>query len=193
MLKNYLKTAFRNLLRHGSYSIINVAGLAIGIAGCLLIFQYVAFEHSFDEFNVNSEDLYRVTFTSSRSGEKAETIALSGYALAPALADAVPEVVRYARVHPDYNDPVISNPDQPEKVFEESDVFYTDPAFLQMFSYPLVSGDPERALAEPGTIVISESAAEKYFGTENPLGKVLAVTGWIRGEFRVSTPCSATT
>ncbi len=186
MLKNYLTVALRHLARQKGYAFINVAGLTLGLAGCLIIFQYVAFEYSFDRFNANASDLYRITQTVARNGEAAEVDGLGGYAMGPALAQEVPEIERFARLHPDYTHPILSNPAQPDKAFQEERVYYADPAFLQMFSYPLVTGDTAQALAEPGTLLLSESAARKYFGSEDALGQVLDVTGWISGAFRVN-------
>ncbi len=186
MFKNYFTTALRNLLRRKGYSFINIAGLTFGLACCLIIFQYVAFEYSFDDFNTNFAHLYRVSQTTIQGGDEPRIAALNGYAVGPALAQSVPEVVRFARIHPDYGDPVISSSAQPDKAFEENQVFYADPAFLQMFSYPLVLGEAAKALAEPGTLIISEAMARKYFGAENPLGKALNVNGWISGAFSVN-------
>ncbi len=186
MLKNYFTTALRNLLRRKGYSFINIAGLTFGLVCCLIIFQYVAFEYGFDDFNTNLTQLYRVSQTTIKDGGEPETSALCGYAMGPALAQSVPEIVRFARLHPDYADPVIANAAEPNKVFKEERVYYADAAFLQMFSYPLVVGDPAKALAEPNTILISATAAKKYFGGENPLGKVLNVNGWIDGAFSVN-------
>lgn len=185
MLKNYLIVAFRNLRRHRGYAFINVAGLTVGLTCCLLIFQYVAFEYSFDAFNDNAPDLYRVTQTMTRNGDTG-TDALGGYAIGPALAEAVPEVVRFARIHPDYDDPVISNPEQPDNVFKETRVLYADSSFIRLFTYRLIAGDTATALAEPGTMLLSQKTARKYFGSEDPLGKVLKVTGWISGSFRIN-------
>jgi putative ABC transport system permease protein len=186
MFKNYFITALRNLLRRKGYSLINIAGLTFGLACCMIIFQYVAFEYSFDDFNANFAHLYRVSQTTIKGGEEPDTGALSGYAMGPALAQSVPEVVRFARLHPDYSDPVIANAAEPDKVFKEERVYYADAAFLEMFSYPLVLGDQTQALAEPNTMLISETAARKYFGDENPLGKILNVNGWIDGAFSVN-------
>lgn len=186
MFANYLKTAYRNLLRHRGHTLISVAGLALGMACCLLIVQYVAFEYSFDRFNENEADLYRVVTTTSRNGAVDEPGAPSAWALGPSLKDEVPEVERFARIHPDYTNPVISNAAKPDAVFEERRVLYADPAFLQMFTYPFVAGDAENALAEPGTIVVSESTARKYFGEENPVGRDLELRGWVDGSFRIT-------
>ena len=182
MLKNYLKIAIRNLRKNPAYSFINIGGLSIGIVCCLFIFQYVAFEYSFDDFNQEKDNLYRVNQVTVQ-GES--PLPMSGYAFGSALLDEVPEVERYIRLHPEYDNAVVSNPLQSEKTFEEENVFYADSSFFRMFTYPLISGDRESALAEPGTVLLSETAAEKYFGEENPIGKTLDVTGWVEGTYRV--------
>jgi putative ABC transport system permease protein len=183
MFTNYLKVAVRNILRRKGYSFINIVGLGLGLSCCLLIFQFVAREFSFDRFNVNFSNLYRVTETTLRSGS---TETLWGYALGPTLAQEVPEVVRFTRIHPDYDEPIISSKEDPNRAFEENRAFYVDPAFLQMFSYPLIEGNPTEALSESGTILVTQSTARKYFGSEDPVGKVLNYTGWISGEFRIN-------
>ncbi len=186
MFKNYFTTALRNLQRRKGYSFINIAGLTFGLACCLIIFQYVAFEYSFDDFNPNTAQLYRVTQTNIKGGGEPQRSALCGYGMGPALAQGVPEVTRFARIHPDYSNPVIANAAEPEKVFKEERVFYADAAFLHMFSYPLMMGDATQALTAPNTMLISATAARKYFGEENPLGKALNVNGWIDGAFNVN-------
>ena len=184
MVRNYLKIALRVLKRHAGYTAINVAGLTLGLAGCLLIVQYVAFEYSFDAFNENAESLYRVVKAESQ-GEPNAWGANGGYAMGPALAQEVPEVARFTRLHPEYDNAIVSNPAQPDKTFEEDAVYYADSTFFEMFSYPLVQGEPGQALSEPGTVLLSEQTARKYFGSENPVGQVLDVEGWISGTFRV--------
>lgn len=187
MIRNYLKIALRTLRRRPGYTLINVAGLTIGLTCCLLIFQYVAFEYSFDAFNENENTLYRVVKAGAQSGSEPNAWgANSGYAMGPTLLEEIPDVVRFTRLHPEYENAIVSNPVQPEKAFEEEAVFYADPAFFQMFSYPLVQGEPGQVLSEPGTVVLSESAARKYFGDANPVGRVLDVEGWISGTFRVA-------
>ena len=109
----------------------------------------------------------------------------TGWALGPAMAEEVPEVVRYVRLHPEYNNAIVSNPTRPEEAFEERAVFYVDPSFFQMFTYPLIEGEPGQVLSEPETVVLSETAARRYFGNENPMGQLLEVRGWISGSFRV--------
>lgn len=186
MIKNYLKVAFRNLWKKPGYSFINIFGLTIGLTCCLVIFQYVAFEYSFDRFNENETDIYRVTTGMAESGEKlAANGAFTPQAMAPALVETVPEIKHVTRLHPEYQPAVISNPEHPDRLFEEEEIFYADPAFMEMFSFPLVVGSIETVL-EPGTILLSESMVQKYFGSENPVGQVLNVTGLIEGDFRVN-------
>lgn len=183
MYKSYFKVAFRSLLSKKIYSSINIIGLSVGMTCCLLIFQYVAFEYSFDSFNKNAR-IYRVIQKSVRGGDETEK-ATFGWAMGPALQQEVPEVIRYVRLHPEYDNAIISNPSHPDRAFEEQWMYYADSTFFKIFSYPLVSGNPDRALAEPGTVMLSESAARKYFGDEDPVGQTLNVEGWISGNFRV--------
>lgn len=185
MFNNYLKSAVRNLFRYKGHALINITGLTLGLASCLLIYQYVSFEFSFDDFHVNGNDIYRLNRTVSRDGRDPNTGAMFGYAFGPALKQNVPELYRYARVHPDYDNAVISPIQNPNLAFEEKQVFYVDPAFLQMFSFQLISGNVTQALVDPGTILLSETAAQKYFGTTAVVGKMLRVTGWISGDFRI--------
>lgn len=110
MFKNYIKIVLRTLHRNKFHSFVNIFGLTIGLVCCLLIFEYVAHEYSFDDFNEKQDELFRVTLTTVKSGGDPYHGATMGYALAPALAEAVPEVVRYARVHPEYKTAVIFNP-----------------------------------------------------------------------------------
>jgi putative ABC transport system permease protein len=173
MLKNYIKIAYRNLLSKKGYSAVNILGLSIGMTCCLLIFQYIAFEYSFDRFHQNERDLYRVLQTYARPGDELEQgHAFTAQSLGPALAEGVPEIVHVARLHSD--NAVVSTPVHPERVFEEDGILYADRAFLSMFSFSLQKGDGARTL-EPGTVLLSESMVEKYFGTEDPIGQVLEV------------------
>ncbi len=187
MFKSYLKIALRNLTRRKAFSFINIAGLTVGMACCLLIFRFVAFERSFDRFHADGRDLYRVLLTTPQRGESSEMGgAYTGYALAPALAASVPEVLRVARIHPEYGGATISNPDRPDRVFEEENALYADPAFLRMFSFPLVAGNPAAALLRPGTALLSETTARKYFGTSDPVGLSLQVAGQIDRVYQVA-------
>lgn len=184
MIKNYFKVAFRNLLSKKVYSGINILGLSIGLACCLLIFQYVAFEYSFDRFHENEPKLYRVLQSYARGGDELDQgHAYTAQALAPALEEGVPEILHITRLHSD--NAILSSAAHPEQVFEEEGVLYADPEFLKMFTFPLVAGDIGRAL-ESGTALLSESAAQKYFGEANPVGQVLDVTGQVEKSYRVT-------
>lgn len=185
MFKNYLRTAVRNLARKKGYSFINIAGLTIGLASCVIIFQFVVFEFSFDRFHENRDDVYRVLQSIPLTAEEFGTGgAYTGFALGPALEEDVPEIRHVTRVHPGQRT-IVSNPEHADRVFEEQRALYADPAFLEMFTFPLTAGAPETAL-DPGTILLSEASAEKYFPSENPIGQTLRVTGNVEGEFRVA-------
>lgn len=175
MLKHYLKIALRTMSRKKGYSFINISGLAVGMACCLAIFQFVAFEYSFDRFHENKQDIYSVIMAGSWAGEEmGPGAAFTPQALGPVLEEEIPEIQRFSRLHPD--SPVVSTPSDAQRVFEEDDVFYVDPGFMEMFTFPFAQGSPRETL-EPGTVFISESAAKKYFGNEDPVGQVLDVTG----------------
>jgi putative ABC transport system permease protein len=191
MFKNYLRVAVRNLRRQRGYAALNVAGLALGLACCLVIFQYVALERGFDRFHEHEGDLYRVTTSMARAGEDPgagegpEAGAYTPHALGPALAEAVPELLHVARVHPEYDAAIVSSPASPDRVFEEERVFYVDPAFLEMFTFPLLSGDAA-APGRPGDALVSETMARKYFGAADPVGQTLDVNGQVERSYRVA-------
>lgn len=183
MFTHYLKIAFRSMLRKKGYSFINISGLAVGMACCLAIFQFVSFEYSFDQFHENKHDLYSVIMAGSWTGDDIERGgAFTPQALGPALAGVIPEIKHYARVHPDA--PVVSNPTEIDRVFEEDDVLYVDPVFLEMFSFPIIRGN-QPGLLSHGSALISKSAALKYFGDTDPIGQVLDVAGNLTRSFTV--------
>src|SRR6187200_3213485 len=148
MFKNYLKIAYRNLLSKKGFSTINIVGLSIGMTCCLLIFQYVAFEYSFDRFHEHKDQLYRVLQAYAPKGDAIDMgHAYTAQALTPALKEAIPETLDIARVHSE--DAVLTNPAHPEKVFEDDGILYVDPVFATMFSFPLATGNSTKPL-EPG-------------------------------------------
>jgi len=185
MLHNYIKIAYRSLLNKKVYAGINIFGLSIGIACCLFIFQYVAYEYSFDRFNANYSQIYRVIKATAQVGDQPAPEATVGWAMGPALAQELPEIEYIVRLHPEENNAFITNPSQPDRVFEEERAYYVDSSFFQVFSYPILLGNYKQPLAKPGTVMLSESAAKKYFGKENPIGQVLEVRGWIDNTYRV--------
>jgi putative ABC transport system permease protein len=159
MIKNYLKVALRNLWKYKVFSAINIFGLAIGMATCLLILQYVSFKLSFDQFNKNAGDIYRVVNDRYANGNLIQhgTITYSG--VGKALNDDYEEVILNTRVEPS-GEKIIS---YKEKKLAEPDVLYVENSFFSMFSYPLVAGDRRTALNESYTVMLSEDLARKIF------------------------------
>jgi putative ABC transport system permease protein len=190
MFRNYLTLAVRNLLKRKIYSIINILGLAIGVAVCLIILRYVDFELSFDSFHSNASTTYRTTTTYYQNGEKRGSSPLSGYAQGPALLNDVPEIKTFVRTHPMYGGAVVTykKPSGDAKLFHEEAMQWVDSTFFDIFTYNAVSGNLATALDNPKSVVITERAAEKYFGnSEDPLGKILQVSGgWADGEYEIT-------
>ena len=165
MIKNYLKIALRNILRQKGYSFINIAGLTLGLACFILIGLWVRDELSFDRFHEKKARIYRV-LNKVPSGDLIET---PTYALAPTLKEEYPEVEEYSRLWP-WAGSLVRYQD---KRFEEQRINLVDPGFFRMFTFPFLLGDPETALADRNSIVLTEATARKYFGDDDPLGKVL--------------------
>ena len=166
MLKNYITIALRNLTRHKSYSFVNIAGLTIGLTACFLILLYVQDELSYDRFHANADRIVRVVHEAKAT--KSGT-AVTSALLAPALEQEFPGIETSVRVHRYYN--TILSVD--EARYDESHFIFADPDFFLIFSFPLTKGNPETVLRDPFTVVITESKARKYFGSEDPVGKVL--------------------
>jgi len=171
MLRNYLKTALRNLLRHKSYSFINISGFAIGIACCIFIFLWVQDELSYDQFHENIDDLYRVVEHQIQSSGDIFPIARTQYPLGQALVDDYPEFINFAHYSPMSRTLVTHG----EKKFYESGIAWTDPSFFKMFTFPLQKGDAKTALLSKDSIIISEKMVEKYFTDTDPIGQTLTV------------------
>jgi len=168
MIKNYLKIAYRNIRRNFTYSFINIVGLAVGLASCLLIVVYVQHELSFDTFHPDSDRIYRVGYEVSL-GSGSKVIASSPYRLAGALQNDFPQLRRVTHFSRLYTDQVKVG----EQVFRESKIAFADSTFFEVFRFDFVAGNPETALTRPGQVVITDRIADKYFGTENPVGQQL--------------------
>ena len=169
MFKNYFKTAIRNMKRQKLYSFINIAGLSVGLACCILIVLYIHFELSYDRYHQNADRIYRVIEMSKEEG-KTDYSTTTPAPLAPALAAEFPEIKQAVRFfHPSWIEKWRISVEH--KIFFEENVFFTDPQALEVFSFPLVQGNSSDALREPNTAVINEDMAQKYFGNSNPLGK----------------------
>jgi putative ABC transport system permease protein len=180
VLKNYVKTAWRNIRRHPGYTAINVFGLAVGLASCLAILLWVRDEMSYDRFHANAGSIHRVIAQASEPGGGSDSFAVLPPSLGPALKAEFPEILKTAR-HLYVGQQIVSHG---EKRFYEKKVSLVDPDFLQMFSFPLRRGDARSALSDPRSIVLTESAAARYFGSEEPLGKTLRLNN--RVEFTVT-------
>ncbi|MCP4726575.1 MAG: ABC transporter permease [bacterium] len=169
MLKNYIKTTFRNIRRHKSFSFFNILGLSIGMTSCILILLYVRFEESYDSFHKDAERIYRVRMDSYRNNEKSFESAVTYPAVGPALKNDFPEVEEFTRLYPHVRGIVRYG----DKIFREENMFYVDDSFFSIFSYELLKGDKNAALAEPNSVIISESIAGKYFGDADPIGEII--------------------
>lgn len=169
MIKNYLTTAIRNLLKNKTFSIINIAGLAIGIASFLLIVNYLRFEYSFDDFHVNKDRIFRVPMTVTEAGGKQQTFAFTYPALAPAIKKDYPEIEEVARFRKQGG--VVRHGDQ--KFIENASIIYVDPSAFKIFSFPFEKGSPATAFQQLNDAVITQATAKKYFGDEDPIGKAL--------------------
>lgn len=170
MLQNYLKVALRTLVKNRSFSIINIAGLAMGISTCILISLYVLDEVSYDRFNVNADRIYRVTELLHLPTETRHQTVTSP-PMAPALANEFPEVLKFTRLS--YSSRTIS---YKENKFEDTRILYADSSLFQVFTFPMIKGNPDKALVEPYSVVLTEDAAKKYFGIEDPVNKIMALS-----------------
>ncbi|MCL4539237.1 MAG: ABC transporter permease [Bacteroidetes bacterium] len=170
MLGNYLKTALRNLLRFKVYSAINIVGLAVGMAACMLISLYVQKDMSFDKFNRNYGRIYRVVDVWTQNGNVAPwSLTPTGYA--NAFVNDFPGV-RAVRISHGMGSGVVKYRD---RLFKADGLILADSTFFDVFSFPLIEGNPKTALAEPFSVVLSQSEARKIFGGSDPMGKMITV------------------
>ena len=186
MLKSYLITAWRNLLRNRTLSIINLFGLSVSVAFCLLLFYHVRWEQSFDTFHVKKDRLYRAEMSSFRSKTAGGDDEKNGLAFplnaGPDLMRNFPEVAAYSRCAFGIQQLVRAG----ASVFSEKQVVWADDNFFQLFSFRLLKGNARTALSSPENVVLSESTAKKYFGNEDPLGKTVSVLSDSNRVYRVS-------
>jgi putative ABC transport system permease protein len=168
MLINYIKTAIRNLFKHKGYSLINSMGLAIGMAACLLIALYVNQELSYDNFNKDADRIYRICF-SGHWGGRDFNVCVAPAPMSVVVLDTYPEIEEAVRFRSQGSFIVQYG----DASFKEDRVIFTDASFFDIFSIPVLKGDPQTALKEPQTLVLSRKTAEKYFRDEDPIGKTL--------------------
>ncbi|MBD3616744.1 MAG: ABC transporter permease [Gracilimonas sp.] len=177
MLKNYFKIAFRNLFKNKLYSAINVLGLALGIAFSLLVLMFIHDELTYDQFHTNGEDIYRLYRQPLMQGSSYDPDVYMPMPTAQAMENDFPEVEETIRFIP-FGANVIR---KDGTVFEQPGFVFTDPSIFEVFTFPLLLGDPNTALQNPGSVVITEEIAAKYFGNKNPVGETLSIR--LNGEF----------
>ncbi|MGM0505177.1 MAG: ABC transporter permease [Bacteroidota bacterium] len=170
MIKNFFLTAFRNLTKKWSYSLINILGLTIGLAAVIYIFLFVSFELSYDKMHENHDRIYRAGVRGMLMNSEINQ-AITAAPMAEALRNDYPEVVSACRLTT-AGDWLMTYED---KKFNERDFLFADSTFFDIFSFKLIKGDPKTVLTEPRSIVFTESAAKKYFGNEDPVGKTIHV------------------
>lgn len=171
MLKNYIKIAFRNLKKHKIYSSINIIGLAAGLACFILVGLYISYELSFDSYHENKDDIYRLVATGGRD-DNYNGIAKVTAPWGEAALTEIPEVDVMSR----FVFHSTSLMKYKNNRFFEGNGFFADSSVLEMFTFPLLSGDPKTALDQPNSIVIDEDFATRFFGDENPIGKTLIIS-----------------
>ncbi|MEM9675386.1 MAG: ABC transporter permease [Bacteroidota bacterium] len=161
MLKSYFKIAYRNLVKNKVFSFINIFGLAIGMAACLLILQYVRFELSYDDFHEKGDDIYQVSMEYQSGGQAAQHFGTNFFPTGPTIKDEYPEIIDFTRIVSITDQSIV---EVDENQFQESDYYFADSSLLSMFSFPLLRGNLKTALREPNSVVLVRSVAEKYFG-----------------------------
>ncbi len=171
MIKNYFKIAFRNLWKNKAYSAINIFGLAIGLATCLLITLYVTDELNYDRFNEKAERIYRIN-SDLRFGGSDMHMTQTSDMMGPLLKKDYPQVEQYARVYTSEGSKLIKKGNQ---FINESRIAYVDSTFFDVFTLETIAGDPGTALFEPNTVVLTTNAANKYFNNTNAIGQTLEI------------------
>tara|TARA_R110000796_G_scaffold88850_6_gene191968 strand:- start:26694 stop:29075 length:2382 start_codon:yes stop_codon:yes gene_type:complete len=167
MLKNYIKIAWRNLLANKAFSFINIIGLSIGLACCMLILLFTMDEVSYDRFHKNEANLYQLTCKVIESSGKENTYGIAGAIQGPSFARDIPEIKEFVRIRE--NNSIIKKDGE---VFYEN-ISWVDPNFFDVFSFPMVEGNPNTALQNINSIVLTQEIAEKYFGNTDPMGKTI--------------------
>jgi len=186
MFKNYMKVTLRNIKKNRGYSFINIAGLAVGIACTIIILLWVQDELSYDRFHENADRIHRVVFSTSNDG--LPTNANGSFGVGPALKKDFPEVIETVRIRK-MGQNVKRYIGYKDKKFYESRFFFCEPSIFTVFDFPLIKGDPGTALNDPNSIVLTEETAKKYFGNEDPIGKIIESDPYNNGElmlFRIT-------
>lgn len=171
MLKNYLKVAFRNIKRQRGYAFINISGLAIGMAACIMILLWVHDELNFDSYHENAKRIYRLTVDANLGAQMKAPV--SPTPAGPAMVQEYPEVLQAARLTRPNRSPVIVD----DMEYFEENVAFADNSIFEVFSFPFLEGDPTTALTTAYSAVITEKTARKYFGDDDPIGKMIRFEG----------------
>jgi putative ABC transport system permease protein len=175
MIKNYFKIAWRNLWKNKTFSVINIVGLSIGLACCILMFLFIQHELSYDKFNVRASNIYRITSESESTSGKTD-LAITPAPWAPLMKKDFPEINNFVRILKSEK-AVIGLPGQQK--FYENDLLYADSTFFDVFSFNLLRGNKKQALEKPNSIILTQETAEKYFGNADPIGKTLEVNSFV--------------
>ena len=179
MIKSYFKIAWRNLLKNKAFSFINILGLSIGISVCFIIMLFVQDELSYDRFNKNADRIVRIYFKAVMNGGKISEAGVMP-PVARALKNDYPEVEDASRLRPDGRPKI----EYQHKIFKEAEAAFADHNFFSVFSLPFLKGDPQTALVQPNTLVITEEMAHRFFGNDEPIGKTLTYNN--SGQFKVT-------
>lgn len=182
MFKNYLKIALRNFIRNKTYSIINILGLTIGFSASLLIGLYVIYEHSYDNFHKQAKNIYCLESAHYSNGNLISKRYRAPIPMGPKLKQDFPEIKEFCRLEPQGNWAFSYE----GREFKSENAYQADASILTMFSFPLIEGNPETALMNPETMVISESLARRVFGNINPVGKVLKNEWWKNSYYTIT-------
>ncbi|WP_421764580.1 ABC transporter permease [Ekhidna sp.] len=182
MFRNYFKISFRNLMKHKGYTVINVIGVAVGLAAFLLINQYIRFERSYDSFHRNPENIFRLTTDQIVDGQLGTRDAMSFNPSGKIITEEIPEVNAHTLTYNIGSQTIRKD----ESLINEESVKMTDEYFIDFFGYNVISGDPKTMLEEPNSIVLTESKARFYFGNEEPVGKTLHLYSSFDEDFKVT-------
>ncbi len=182
MFRNYFKISVRNLARHKMFTTINVIGLAIGLAGFLLVNEYIRFEKSYDSFHKDVDQIYRVSYVQVINGEDGDKDAMASYLTGSVLNDELPEIIQHT-VSKKFEPMILKNGNV---FFKEAGIISADSNFLKLFNYQLIQGSEETLFSEPNSVVLTRSRARAYFGDEDPLGKTLEVTTNYKATLKVT-------
>ncbi|MEO6978337.1 MAG: ABC transporter permease, partial [Mucilaginibacter sp.] len=174
MIFNYIKIAWRNLVKQKLFSLINITGLAVGLAVCIMIMMYVAHENSYDQFHKNAPRIFspRMAF---KVGSSTMNLAHTSFAAAAIIKERQPGVKDFMRTMAYFKPLVASNSEKPGAKFSEKGLLFADDNFFSFFSFKLLSGKADHVLDRPFTVVLSEDMAKKYYGDENPVGKIITL------------------